>query len=739
MNTGVAVVQRGQVPGSGRVAGAGTPGPGTEGDRRDLAAVVPGWSLWRLAAVRGAGLPFDLVDGPAMPRLLERPAGAQRDNELRAAADKQVAATALDDTFRTALAWQNPRVLEDWLGDYARRPADDPDAPLSRRGYQESVLVRYAKRYCTKNESIGFFGPAGRARLSGRPGGLNVGAGIRRSTPYPEPWSVAATAAACREDPRLFAHLPVRLNPAGTVAQGVLRVPRRPARTCDGITGALLAAIDGRRPCGEVPAVAAAALPETCQEGELRAELLRLDRPGLIQLGFRVPHDDRPEAAATRRATYSRTPAYLDCRRNTDVPIGKDLLESPRRPLGFLLDSARWLAARVGEVMAEGLRERHSRLLRRRGEDTLADLQFAAGDILSGATPELAAIQDQVQRRWARLLLPVADQEEIRVDCAQVAPAAAELFSPPERLWWAASRRHSPDLMLSLAPDMSLRWVLGELHVALNAMESRLFRTQCDEPGEMIAATAADMRQGHVVSVPPLDAPETIGRTHPPSALDPAGLYRSGAYDADQGHPSRVSCAPAAGVLVQEREGELIVEARTEGWSAPVLEFFGDFATAVAVNLFKLRPSAPYQPRLLPDDVVVARRSWSMAAEVPFTPWKSADRPFAPLREWAAGLGVPRWSFERTPGERKPVYLDLAAPLLISDFVRAVRKAADWQSDPCTVEIIEMLRRPDHLWLRDASGRPYTAKFREVAVDDHEPALVVRDVRPATPTRRGRT
>lgn len=739
--------------------------------------------------MRGAGVPFDLVDGLALPRLLAEPSSEQRDAAQRAATTRAVADIARHESVRTALVWQNPGLVEDWFADYADRVADNPDAPLTRRGYRESMLARYAQRYCAKNESIGFFGSVGWARLSAEPDGLRVSgtAGVRRSSAQLEPWAVEALAAAWRGDPRLFRHLPVRLHPASTFTDGVLRRPRRPPQTCVGISAAVLTAIDGKRRCGEVLAAAAGHGPGYLEQ-QLRTELLRLDAAGWVQLGFLVPHDDRPDehlrrqveqlpddrlsaelvghlddiirardragaahgaqatqaalaelaerfteagcpdAARSRQVRYGRTAAYLDCRRDTDVVVGSDLLEGLREPLAVLLDSARWLAAEVGAVMADGLRHRYRRLRERRDEVTLADLQFTAADLLAGGGPEFADVQTDFQLRWAEILpAAVGGDEEVRVSSEELRPMVTALFPPPERLRWAASRQHSPDLMLGRAADGSLRWVLGELHVALNTLESRLFRTQCDDPDELVAATAADMRRGRVVPVYPLDAPEATARTYPPTALDPPGQYRYWSYGADQGHPSGAASVPATAVTVREHDGELIGLVESDGWSAPVLEFFGEFVTAVVVDLFRLRPPRAYLPRLVFDDVVVARRSWSvLPTEVPFEPWKSADRSFQQLRDWAADLGVPRRLFFRTPGQRKPVYLDLAAPLLIANFVRAVHRAIGGGPEPGTVELVEMLPGPDELWLRDPDGRAYTTEFRMVAVDDYEPDHVVR-------------
>ncbi|WP_431873286.1 lantibiotic dehydratase [Amycolatopsis sacchari] len=723
--------------------------------------LTPGWSLWPTAAVRSAGMPFGLLERFAVPELLELPPGEERNTALRRAAAEAAAAVAGDETIREALVWQNPDVIDTWLGDYAARLAHG-DTRLSNRAYRETVIARYAQRYCAKNESIGFFGPVAWARFApGEQGLRQDGSGaIRRRTVFFETWAIAALADAWRRDERLFPHLPVRLDPATTFADGRLWRPRRAPAGCPPETARVLALVDGSRTCGELPGPV----------------LRELEDQGVVRTGFRVPFGDRPEAvlrqqverlpdgpvrtdllarlddldearegvqraqgpaevraalgelsrrlvkagcaAASRRTGYARTAAYLDCRRDTDVRIGSDLLDALRAPLGLLLDSARWLSAEVGDAVAEGLAERYHALAARRGEVTLSDLQFAASDLLAPDGPAATAVLADFQLRWAELLPP--EEGELRLRTAGLRQLAAALF-PPATPRWSAARQHSPDLLLARSPGGGFRWVLGELHVALNTLESRVFRTQCDDPDELVRLTAAD-HAGRVVPLYPPEAPEATARTYPPLALDPPGHYRYWSYAGDEGHQDGVTPVPGTAVLVHERDGELIGRTR-EGWSAPVLEFFGEFLTATVVNLFRLRARRPHLGRVLLDDVVVCRESWSCpldAVPVPPAGRKIADRGYEDVRAWAAEHGMPRHVFVRTPLEAKPFYVDFRAPLLVGNLVRAVRRALAAGHADGTVDVVEMLPRPEELWLTDAEGRCHTAELRVVAVDEEK-------------------
>lgn len=748
--------------------------------------LASGWSLWPVAAVRSAGMPFELLDRFAAPDLLDELPGEERNADIRRRACAAAAAVVRDEAIREALVWQNPEVVDTWLGDYAARLSAGP-ARLSNRAYREVVIARYAQRYCAKNESIGFFGPVAWARFAPDESGIRQdgGGGIRRRTVSLETWAVAALADGWRRDERLFPYLPVRLDAATSVADGMLWRPRRPPIECRPLTARLLAAIDGHRRCGEVLAAADAGTAGGGGLDEARAELARLEELGVVRVGFRVPFGHRPEeqlrrqvehlpggeartdllrrldeiiaarevaqrsrgpeevraalgelagrlvkagcgeAAGSRQATYARTPAYVDCRRDTDVRIGGDLLDALAAPIGVLLDSARWLSNEVADTVAAALLERYRRLMSRRPVVTLSDLQFVASDLLSPTGPAAAAVRADFQMRWAEIM-PAHPAGEIRLTTDEVRPLADVLF-PASAPRWAAARQHSPDLLLSRTADGTLRWVLGELHVALNTLESRVFLTQSDDPDELVRLTAADMPAGRVVPLYPPDAPEATARTYPPLALDPPGHYRYWSYAADEGHEDGSPSVAGTDVLVYERDGHLVGEARGPGWSAPVLEFFGEFLTAAVVNLFQPRARQAHLHRVLLDGVVIGRESWSQpAAAVPVPPpgRKIADRGYQEVRDWAAGLGMPRHVFVRTPLERKPFCVDFRAPLLVGNLVRAVRRAvaAAAQNDGAgapdpVVDVVEMLPRPEDLWLTDSAGRRYTAELRAVAVD----------------------
>lgn len=725
------------------------------------------WSLWRRFAVRGTGLPIDLVAAFAVPALLDGQVSDERVREITAAA---MWAALADDTFLAALTWQNPAVVDTWAARLSEVARTGERPSVSRRNERERVVSRYAQRYATKNESIGFFGPVAWGRFESGAGTLawKGDLGVRAATVSFEVWAVVELARVWALDPVVRPHLPVRVNPSCAVVGATLSRPRRAPLDLDAPALAMLAEVSGYRSVTEVLVAAG----RTGEHGtaSLAAAMDRLGAAGVLLIGFPVPFADDPEqhlrAAVGRvadpdvralllarldrldetrlrvrdvfadpdklRAALSelsdavidaggtavrsigkhglgRTPVYLDCRRDLDVTVGAPLLADLAEPLGVLLDSADWLAAQVADVVAAGLRQRLRDLRRTRDRVTLAELQAAATDILVPGNSLVASVLEDFQLRWSELV-PTKGTDPVRLPVAESRSLVDALF--PRRVpAWSAARHHTPDLMLSRDPEGD-QWVLGELHVALNTLESRLFATQCEWRDELVAATASDFAAGRIVPLYPPDGAANNSRTYPPPALDPRTGFDYWSYAADAGHEHGHRSVASTAVVVHEIDGELF--GVTGDRKAPVTEYFGEFLTALVVNLFKIRPPSPHAPRVYLGDLLVCRESWCLpAAAVPVPSSRAKDHSYRSLQEWARANVMPRHVFVHVPGEPKPIYVDFAAPALLDNLARLVRAAA---AAGVSLTITEMNPAPDELWLTDAAGRRYTTEFRAVAV-----------------------
>jgi hypothetical protein len=741
--------------------------------------LADGWSLWRHAAVRGAGMPVSWLERFAAP-------GAGTD-DARAVSAAAVRAVVAEPPFLEAVTWQNPTVVRNWLGHYAAESANDRRPHLARRDQREALVAFLAQRYCAKNETIGFFGPVAWARFVDSDAGLvtHGGGGLRRRSLFVEAWAVAAIAQAMAADPALSEHLIARRNPVCDLSDGLLRQPRRAPIAVTGAARALLEELARPRRVAEVIDACLPGDPTPGDRATVTEALERMRAAGTILVGLPIPVEEHPEQRLRRhlacipdpvlrralgtgmdrldqavdgvrhaagdpqsllaaldrlegefgslvgrvdRRTKSRPVGrglvYEDCRRDLDVTIGADLLDELRAPLAIVLDTARWFLAETGAELERDLKARYQSLSSRSGAAVpLCDLVLASGDVLNGMPgTAVERVGADLLARWAELL-STASGTPAAMSSTTLRPLVRTLF-PAGTVAWRAARQHSPDLLLRMTTTPHGRrhqWVLGELHLALNTLENRPFLTQADDRADLFDATAADFPDGRFVPVYPRDAPEVTSRTYPPLAMDLPDRYRYWSYTVDDGHPLIDAPLPGAGLLVCEDQGRLVVRPASGRWKAALLEVLGEFLTALVVNRFRVRTPAAHQPRLLLDNVVIARETWHVSvAEVPLPPAEGAEYRHAGLRAWLIDRATPRFLFVKTLDQRKPYLLDRDAPLSLRNFARGLRRTR--LGDPAaTVTLVEMLPAPDELWLTDADGQRYTSELRVVAFDRRQP------------------
>ena len=205
---------------------------------RHLVELDRGWSVWRLTALRSAGLPIERLSVFAGPGYSADPATVR---ESRSAAFDAMLA---DDIFLSALSWQNPEAVDTWAAAYgaalSRRTSTDEWAPVrppagGRHPVRAAVLRQERHHRLLR---AGGVGPARRGaslRLHRRrrdpaPHGVRRGLGgpVDRRSPGPP--------TALRD------HLPVRLDPSCTVAGEVAVRPYRRAYALGPAEAAVVAA-----------------------------------------------------------------------------------------------------------------------------------------------------------------------------------------------------------------------------------------------------------------------------------------------------------------------------------------------------------------------------------------------------------------------------------------------------------------------------------------------------------------
>ncbi|MFE9257351.1 lantibiotic dehydratase [Streptomyces sp. NPDC006879] len=410
-----------------------------------------GWDVWGDAALRSAGFPAERIAeicdaelAAAADQLDERVAatGAHYAKVFAAASDRLSAAvrrTAADPRFREAVTWQNPALVHNCLDKAA---AGEPRNVRGR--YHELTIVTYLQRYCLKNDTVGFFGPVGWARIDAADTGLSTVPGpvlLKRRETYFEGWAIEAVARLVGDRREVWPWLTPRVVPAASLTGWTVQLPFRKPVALTAQEVRVLGQCDGRRTVGEI---AGTPLDMGTVQILLRLrelEVIRIDLAGqlvahperdladrIAEIGdrevrerARAPLDEinaaRDEVAAsagdpdrllratqrlaaeferltrsssTRRAgsTYAgRTLVYEDTVRDVDVHIGAKLTGRLAAPLGLLLDSALWLANTVGERYLVRARQALDRELERTGGNAMPLLQM-----LTTLLPEVAQL-----------------------------------------------------------------------------------------------------------------------------------------------------------------------------------------------------------------------------------------------------------------------------------------------------------------------------------------------------------
>lgn len=437
------------------------------GGTRQDARLGARWRLWSEVGLRGAGFAAKRIDELADPVL------AEAADQLNSAATDQAALEAQyrgqyavhlstsraslrhiasDPRFQTAVALQNRLALKDAVLPMA---SDSPGRRNRTDRKREVLIANYWQRYCLKNESVGFFGPIGWARVdasgpsswsAGPPGNL-----VEDERVYFEQWAIDRLAQVVAEIPGVrTAIAPRRLGYVGVGHDHVVLpsrpiIPTSPAMTalllgCDGARSARALAIEATRSGGFADAAAVYAALEECVirrwitwrlevPVSLHPERWLLDwidaylvgpehvaahrvvdplveGAQSIQGGGRTPESliERLEtieqsferiagASATRRegAAYGGRTLLFSESRRTGQAILGSDFVQMLQPLSLVLDSLRWVTYRTRVALLPKLREIHARLAGRDGNVSLASFWFESMPIIHGSAGSIVS------------------------------------------------------------------------------------------------------------------------------------------------------------------------------------------------------------------------------------------------------------------------------------------------------------------------------------------------------------
>jgi len=689
-----------------------------------------------------------------------------------------IAGTYADPVFREALTWQNPGLaqrLQDAGVGGSRRSKD-----RGRELVIASYLQRYCLKNDTIG-FFGPVGWAcadpGAAGLVVTPGEQL----IARRTTYFEVWAIDKVAAATARQGRVLGWLRPRRTRSVFLDGNVLHRPHRKPVTLTDAELRILLACDGSRTVSDVldgaggPG-ASAVLARLAELGALRLDLegpvhawperllrekLELiadpaaraaalepvdqmirardavagtagDPAGLARAlaSLAETFEQVTGAASTRRAgeNYAgRTLVYQDAVRDVRVELGEAVTGALAAPLGLMLDSARWLVNDITDRYRAYFADLVDRESARTGRApvplqrllTLAspylDTQGSRGELATASVAEL-------QRRWQYVLGPPSSPRRHQVSADAISARAAECF-PAHPVAWSGARQHSPDIMIAAASPGEVErgnflLVLGEIHLASNTLDQRLFVEQHPDPARLIAAEQAD-RGGprRIVAIPAKDHPSVTSRSGLPSAvLGPGQLYWSSAHTDSLDPAESDTVLPGAAMTVTRRGGDLVVQVMPSGTELDFFEVITDAMMGVVVDAFQPAAPAEHRPRITIDKLVLSREQWVF--QVADSGWafaKDEQQRYYLVRRWRREHQLPERVFYRVPVELKPAAADFRSIVLVNLLAKHIRQTRAAGHTEFTVT--EMLPDLGQLWLTDRHGQHYSSELRFVAYD----------------------
>ena len=697
----------------------------------------------------------------------------------RLSVSRTLRAEAADGRFREAVTWQNRRAL--------RRGIDamlhDPTSRKQRQN--ENLVANYLQRYCTKNDTIGFFGPVGWARLADATRFITVRPGrslLASREVYFEGWMIDAICERLSQVSALRPWMRPRRLPSVRVVKQALHLPfKRPAQLTS-VQVLVLSACDGETTAEEIARQLLASSDVVHSEQEVYEELAQLAAQNLIMWQVEVGDGIHPEEqlrellegvkdtaaregalevvgtmerakmkvasaagnaeklesalcemdelfesatgkSATRKSGQmyaGRTLVYEDCRRDVAVEIGADL-EGLSGGMGLLLESARWLAWRVGEEYRKALHEIYLSLIRQHDSHVLdiEPLWLAAEPLLIGSERRvLDSVVRTFQQKWSEVFSLSNDARAVQYDSEELRNAVALAFAAP-RTGWSAARYQSPDVMIAAESVDAIHrgdyfFVLGELHLATNTLDSSTFVSQHPSPEDLFEAIAIDLPRPRVIPVLPKSAHIPIRSAmvlHSPR--DFLLAYGEGA----PGIPAARSL-PSSALVVEAYGDDLIVRTRDHQHHFDIIEFFGSVLSGTIINEFKLFNPVDHTPRVSIDRLVVQRESWSLpAAKFAFAFERVEADCFLDARRFQQQHQMPRHVFCKVPVELKPVYVDFDSAIYVNLLAKLIRRSVEEEGDAARVTVSEMLPGMREVWLPDWDGKKYTSEFRFVALD----------------------
>jgi hypothetical protein len=205
---------------------------------------------------------------------------------------------AADPRIREAVTWQNRGALETGFASLLRC---DPATMRSKDRQHVALVGSYLQRYCTKNDTIGFFGPVGWARFSSEGGPMVAQPAeelLAARGVYFEQWGIDAIADKLSKDARMAPWMAPRRMPFLRVDGTSVHSAVNGKHTLTEEQALVLAACGGGRTAREVAAgLVTAHSRELPTEIDVFAALSVLREKKLVAWSFEVPLIWNPDHA----------------------------------------------------------------------------------------------------------------------------------------------------------------------------------------------------------------------------------------------------------------------------------------------------------------------------------------------------------------------------------------------------------------------------------------------------------
>lgn len=765
------------------------------------------WSLWRWAALRGAGFPAQQVLALASPDIALRAdqyiqgSATQQQSEreklqnIFATTQLQISHTLQEiihtPRFQEAVLWQNCHAFHTGIAPLLHTLPENT-RHLSKKRQHEILAARYLQRYCMKNDTIGFFGPVGWVSLIDDAISIVAQPGaslLCMRQVYFEQWGIDALGRAISHTHALRPWLVPHCMPHLRLENSTLHFPFGRTLALNQVEASVLDVCDGRHTARQIAALIEkntggikqeedvyqileqfksmhyitwelavspeGVFPEQLLRQQLEAienEDIRTKSLGMLatlerardavtiacgnaeqldsalgKLNSTFSHITEMTATRSDGQTYAaRTLVYEDCRRDIDVRLGADFINTLGEPLSLLLTSARWFTYQLANLYREAILQSYQELVSqmRTPRLDLATFWLWLQPLLFNEKEPLSQkITPLFQQKWSEIFMGATDSTRdnsgFHYSSKALRAQINKVFAVPGP-GWSSACYHAPDIFIQASSVEAIcqddyQLILGEFHMAINTLQAQLFVAQHPSPQDLLSNTIADLPEPRILSVIGKEA-LPVSRTRP-CLIAPKDIRIAFTGDATVTKGTQV--LPVSAFTVEQSGQTLVVNTRDGHWSFDIIEVVAEILSEIATDCFQLRAQEKHLQRVTIDRLVVAREAWSfLPSEIDFLSEKISPLDcFLVARRWMHANRLPRFVFFKTPGEPKPCFLDFESPLYIEIFRRTVRRMVHESQEATPVLISEMLPTPEQLWLTDAIGNRYTSEIRLVAVD----------------------